>query len=138
MLSSKYHHLLQGLGMSNWDDWNYFGESVSDEPKRIYLKFCLTCARNESIKGPRYKIFRTSEIGLLVDAGTGYECKVCRHPIFTTCHYQIYTKRVYIPKTISCIGLGQISAEEHSREILPNNYQEQDSGTQGIVPEGID
>jgi len=80
-----------------WDDWIYFGEEPAKEERKIYLNFCLICAHNEDIKGPRYKIFRTREIGLLVEQSWESNCKVCGFPIYTAGKYELLTKNYYVP-----------------------------------------
>ena len=82
--------------MSNWDDWVYFGgheERRGD--KKVFLKFCLNCGENQTILGPRFKVQGAIGKALLLDASVEYECKICKHPVFTSCQYKQLTKRTY-------------------------------------------
>lgn len=84
------------LNVSNWDDWVYFGgHEERKEERRVFLKFCLNCGENQTIPGPRFKVVGAIGKALLVEASWGLECKICKHPLFTSAHYKQLTKRTY-------------------------------------------
>lgn len=83
--------------MSNWDDWVYFGAHDDRKEKRsVFLRFCLNCGENPSVPGPRFKVVGAIGKALLVDASWTLECKLCQHPLFTSCQYKQLTKKNFL------------------------------------------
>lgn len=75
--------------MSNWDDWVYFGGDDENKAEKLpILKFCLNCGKDRNIRGARYRVVGSIDPAILVDSSSGFDCKLCKFPIFTSSQYK--------------------------------------------------